>query len=53
MERFIGILIEHTAGNFPLWLSPEQVAILPISEKYHDYADKVLKFLNKTIFAAL
>jgi threonyl-tRNA synthetase len=47
MERFIGILIEHTAGNFPLWLSPEQVAILPISEKYHDYADKVLKFLRK------
>ncbi len=47
MERFIGILIEHTAGNFPLWLSPEQVAVLPISEKYHDYADKVLKFLNK------
>ncbi len=47
MERFIGILIEHTAGNFPLWLSPEQVAILPISEKYHDYSDKVLKFLNK------
>ncbi len=47
MERFIGILIEHTAGNFPLWLSPEQVAVLPISEKYHEYADKVLKFLNK------
>ena len=47
MERFIGILIEHTAGNFPLWLSPEQVAILPISEKYHDYADKVLKYLRK------
>ena len=47
MERFIGILIEHTAGNFPLWLSPEQVTVLPISEKYHDYADKVLKFLNK------
>jgi threonyl-tRNA synthetase len=47
MERFIGILVEHTAGNFPLWLSPEQVAILPISEKYHDYSDKVLKFLNK------
>lgn len=47
MERFIGILIEHTAGNFPLWLSPEQVAILPISEKYHEYSDKVLKFLNK------
>lgn len=47
MERFIGILIEHTAGNFPLWLSPDQVAVLPISEKYHEYADKVLKFLNK------
>lgn len=47
IERFIGILIEHTAGNFPLWLTPEQVAILPISEKYHDYSDKVLKFLNK------
>lgn len=46
MERFIGILIEHTAGNFPLWLSPEQVAVLPISEKFHDYADKVLKYLN-------
>lgn len=46
MERFIGILIEHTAGNFPLWLSPEQVKILPISEKYHDYADKLLKYLN-------
>ncbi|MFT6865633.1 MAG: threonyl-tRNA synthetase [Cyclobacteriaceae bacterium] len=38
MERFIAILIESTAGNFPLWLAPEQVAILPISEKYHDYA---------------
>ena len=46
MERFIGILIEHTGGNFPLWLSPEQIAVLPISEKYHDYSDKVLKFLN-------
>ncbi|MFY0642964.1 MAG: threonine--tRNA ligase [Bacteroidia bacterium] len=46
MERFIGILIEHTAGNFPLWLSPDQIAILPISEKYHDYADQLLKYLN-------
>ncbi|MBR9860828.1 threonine--tRNA ligase [bacterium] len=46
MERFIGILIEHTAGNFPLWLSPEQIAILPISEKYHDYAQGLLKYLN-------
>ncbi|MEP0367522.1 MAG: threonine--tRNA ligase [Cyclobacteriaceae bacterium] len=38
MERFVAILIESTAGNFPLWLAPEQIAILPISEKYHDYA---------------
>ena len=38
MERFIAVLIEHCAGNFPLWLSPEQIAILPISEKYHLYA---------------
>ena len=38
MERFIGVLIEHCAGKFPLWLAPEQYAILPISEKYHDYA---------------
>jgi len=41
MERFIAILIENTAGNFPLWLSPDQIAILPISEKYADYAEKV------------
>lgn len=41
MERFVAILIENTAGNFPLWLAPEQIAILPISEKYHDYAKKV------------
>lgn len=46
MERFIGILIEHTGGNFPLWLTPDQVAILPISEKFHEYSSKVLKFLN-------
>jgi threonyl-tRNA synthetase len=46
LERFIGILTEHCAGDFPLWLSPDQVAILPISEKYHDYAQDVLKFLN-------
>jgi threonyl-tRNA synthetase len=45
-ERFIGFLIEHFAGNFPLWLSPNQVAILPISEKYNDYAKKVLQLLN-------
>ena len=41
MERFIAILIENTAGNFPLWLAPEQIAILPISEKYHNYAKNV------------
>lgn len=47
MERFIGILIENTAGNFPLWLAPEQIAILPISEKYHDYAEKVFRTLQE------
>jgi threonyl-tRNA synthetase len=41
MERFIAVLIEHCAGNFPLWLSPDQIAILPISEKFHDYAEKI------------
>ncbi len=46
MERFIALLIEHTAGKFPLWLTPDQAVILPISEKYHDYAEKVSKFLN-------
>ena len=45
-ERFIGFLIEHYAGNFPLWLNPKQVAILPISEKYNEYAKKVLGLLN-------
>lgn len=47
MERFIGILIENTAGNFPLWLAPEQIAILPISEKYHDYAQEVFRTLQE------
>lgn len=46
LERFVAVLIEHCAGKFPLWLSPEQVKILPISEKYHDYAEKVLKYLK-------
>ncbi len=46
MERFVAVLIEHTAGKFPLWLTPEQVVILPISEKYNDYAKKVSDFLN-------
>ena len=47
MERFIAILLEHTAGKFPLWLTPEQVIILPISEKYEDYAKKVLDLLDE------
>ncbi len=46
MERFIAVLIEHTAGHFPLWLTPEQVTILPISEKFNEYAEKVNKYLN-------
>ena len=48
LERFIAVLIEHCAGNFPLWLSPEQFIILPISEKYEDYAKKVLDELNNS-----
>jgi threonyl-tRNA synthetase len=46
MERFVAVLLEHCGGNFPLWLTPEQVIILPISEKYHDYAEKILNLLN-------
>lgn len=46
MERFVAVLIEHTAGKFPLWLTPEQAVVLPISEKYNDYAKKVSDFLN-------
>lgn len=48
MERFIAVLIEHTGGKFPLWLTPDQAVILPISEKYNDYAKKVLNFLNNS-----
>lgn len=46
MERFVAVLIEHCGGKFPLWLSPEQVIILPISEKYQKYAEKVLNLLE-------
>jgi threonyl-tRNA synthetase len=46
MERFVAVLIEHCAGNFPLWLAPEQAIILPISDKYQNYAKKVLLLLN-------
>ena len=48
MERFVAVLIEHTSGKFPLWLTPEQVIILPISEKYQKYAEKVLNVLNNS-----
>ncbi|RPH33492.1 MAG: threonine--tRNA ligase [Bacteroidales bacterium] len=48
MERFVAVLIEHTGGKFPLWLTPDQAVILPISEKYNDYAKKVLNFLNNS-----
>jgi threonyl-tRNA synthetase len=48
MERFVAVLIEHTAGKFPLWLAPEQVVVLPISEKYNDYAQKVSNILNNS-----
>ena len=46
LERFVAVLIEHCAGSFPLWLTPEQYAILPISEKFNDYAKKVMDELN-------
>ena len=46
LERFTAVLIEHTAGHFPLWLTPDQVAILPISEKYNDYAHEVQSYFN-------
>ena len=47
MERFIAVLIEHTAGKFPLWLAPDQVVILPVSEKYNEYAYSVMKTLKQ------
>ena len=53
LERFTAVLIEHTAGHFPLWLTPDQVAILPISEKYNDYAQKVRQFFDKQGVRAL
>ncbi len=46
MERFVAVLIEHTGGKFPLWLAPDQAVILPVSEKYNDYAKKVFSLLN-------
>ena len=47
MERFVAVLIEHTAGKFPLWLTPDQVAILPISEKFNDYAQQVKAYFDQ------
>ena len=46
MERFVAVLIEHCGGKFPLWLTTDQIAVLPVSEKYNDYAQKVLNYLN-------
>ncbi len=46
MERFVAVLIEHTAGKFPLWLAPDQVSILPISEKFNDYAEELKKYFD-------
>ncbi|MFW6370813.1 MAG: threonine--tRNA ligase [Bacteroidota bacterium] len=48
LERFVAVLIEHTGGKFPLWLTPDQVVVLPISEKHNEYAEKVLNFLNNS-----
>ncbi len=48
MERFVAVLLEHTAGDFPLWLTPDQAIVLPISEKYQEYAKKVLHLLNNS-----
>lgn len=53
MERFVAVLIEHTGGKFPLWLTPDQVVILPISEKYNDYAKKVAAYLDDNDIRAI
>jgi len=53
MERFIAVLIENTAGKFPLWLAPEKAVILPISEKFNEYAGKVLEILNNSDICTL
>jgi len=53
MERFVAVLIENTSGKFPLWLAPEKAVILPISEKYNDYAKKVLELLNNSDICTL
>ncbi len=54
MERFVAVLIEHTAGEFPLWLNPKQVVVIPVSEKYNEYAEKVFASLKeKEIYVEL
>ena len=53
MERFVAVLLEHCAGEFPLWLAPDQLIILPVSEKYLDYAEKVQSYLKKSDIRAL
>ncbi|WP_405608605.1 threonine--tRNA ligase [Polaribacter sp. Asnod1-A03] len=53
MERFIAVLLEHTGGNFPLWLTPDQVILLPISDKYQKYSEKVLESLENSEIRAL
>jgi threonyl-tRNA synthetase len=53
MERFVAVLIENSAGKFPLWLAPEKAVILPISEKFNDYAGKVLQILNNSDICTL
>ncbi|MDE7426951.1 MAG: threonine--tRNA ligase [Muribaculaceae bacterium] len=53
MERFVAVLLEHTAGKFPLWLAPDQAVILPISEKFNDYAYEVMKELNRNDIRAI
>lgn len=53
MERFVAVLLEHTGGKFPLWLAPDQVAVLPVSEKYNEYAKKVGDLLNNYDIRAL
>ena len=50
MERFIAILLEHTGGNFPLWLTTEQVILLPVSEKFENYGKKVLSLLENHVY---
>ena len=53
MERFVAVLLEHCGGNFPLWLTPEQVKILPVSDKYNDYAQEIAQFLEISDIRAL